>query len=55
MNAKLQQDIDRFFSVYRDRIGGLLLPLSSAAREEMEEELDLLRISVQNRLREEIK
>lgn len=55
MNSKLQHDIDRFFSIYQDRIGGLILPLSPAARTEMEEELDLLRTSIQNRLEEDIK
>ncbi len=53
MNQKLRQDLIRFFAVYQDRTASLLTALPAGAREELDEELGLLKRSVLNRLAEE--
>ncbi len=53
MNQKLRQDLIRFFAVYQARTAGLLTALPASAREELDEELGLLKRSVLNRLAEE--
>ena len=52
MDAKLKNDISYFFQTYRSRTSDLLDQLPAQVREELEEELDLLRISILNRIAE---
>ena len=52
MDQRIQQELNRFFSIYRDRIEGIVAPLPRSAKEELEKELDLLRVSIENRLTE---
>ena len=52
MDRSVQQEINRFFNIYRGRIEDIIAPLPNSAKEELENELDLLRVSIENRLTE---
>lgn len=58
MDAKLRQDMERFFRVYQSNVNDILvqkLPASHALllSKELDEEFDLFRTSLMNRLSEE--
>lgn len=53
MSSNLKQDINFFFQVFENRTEDLLARLPKPVRDELAEEIDLLRSSVQNRLDEE--
>jgi hypothetical protein len=55
MDTKLSQDLNRFFRIYNSRIADLLAPLPFFVKEELDEEIDLLRVSVLNRVSEEFR
>ena len=58
MDAKLRQDLERFFRVYQSNVNDILaqkLPTGHALllSKELDEEFDLFRTSLMNRLSEE--
>lgn len=53
MSYDIKQDVDHFFHVFEDRTEHLFVRLPKPLRDKLEEELGLLRTSVQNRLDEE--
>ena len=54
MKDALRHDIDRFFEIYQSRTAGLLDPLPLPVKQKIEEELGLLRVSLQNRVAEDL-
>ena len=52
MDAELELSINHLFGVFRSRADKYIAPLPPAARKELEEQLDLLRQSVLNRVAE---
>ena len=50
LEQRIRQELNRFFNIYRNRIEGIVAPLPPTAKEELDKELDLLRISIENRL-----
>ena len=53
MDNRLQRDLERFFSVYQSRIAGFVAPLPNSIKMELDEELDLLKVSVLRRVAED--
>ena len=53
MNTKLLQDIERFFFIYQNRNEDVLTRLPTPIQEELSDELDLLKRSILNRIKEE--
>lgn len=54
MDAKLNQDLNWFFTVYRDRTSDLVKSLPASMQKEFDEEVDLLRTSILNRLAQDL-
>ena len=54
MDAKLKQDLNWFFTVYRDRTADLVKALPAPIQKELEKEIDLLRTSILNRLTQDL-
>ena len=54
VDAKLKQDLNWFFSVFQNRTSDLLDPLPASQRQELDDELELLRVSILNRLAQEL-
>ena len=54
MDAKLTQDLNWFFTVYRDRTSDLVKSLPAPMQKELDEEIDLLRTSILNRLAQDL-
>lgn len=52
MNSDVTDEIRRFFRIYQDRTSALMMQLPPPARKELEEEIDLLRVSILNRIAE---
>lgn len=52
MNTNVADDIRRFFHIYQGRTSELMMQLPPPVRKELEEEIDLLRTSVLNRITE---
>ena len=50
LEQRIRQDLNRFFNIYHNRIEGIVAPLPQTAKEELDKELDLLRISIETRL-----
>ena len=46
----IKRELDRFFNIYRSRTEGIVSTLPSSAKAALDEELDLLRVSIENRL-----
>lgn len=53
--SKLPSDINHFFNVFLDRTDSLKKQMSPQAQAEFSEEIDLLRVSILNRISEEIR
>ena len=53
MNTKVLQDIERFFFIYQNRNEDILTLLPTPIQEELSDELDLLKRSILNRIKEE--
>ena len=53
MDYRLQQDLERFFSIYQSRIAKFVAPLPTTAKAELDEELELLKVSVLHRVAED--
>lgn len=54
MDAKLKQDLSWFFTVYRDRTADLVKSLPAPMQKEFDEDIDLLRTSILNRLAQDL-
>jgi len=52
MGSNVTDDIRRFFRIYQGRTSELMMQLPPSVRKELEEEIDLLRVSVLNRIAE---
>lgn len=52
MNSNVTDEIRRFFRIYQDRTSALMMQLPPPARKELEKEIDLLRVSILNRIAE---
>ncbi len=50
MDQYIKRELDRFFNIYRSRTEGIVSTLPSSAKAALDEELDLLRVSIENRL-----
>ena len=54
MDSNLKQDLNRFFRVYRDRTSNLVKALPIPMQKEFDEEVDLLKESIMNRLAQDL-
>ena len=54
MDSKLRQDLNWFFRVYQDRTSNLVKALPILMQKEFDEEVNLLKESIMNRLAQDL-